>query len=202
MKLGLFGSLHSLEMMKEFGIDDEKVARFFDNFRPDIICGEVREEDYLRGDGYMGPGEYKRFIFDYCKKNNIKFVPCDSYDDTVVKYLNEMNGYEVKDRRLEKEWLLLMEEYMKAGRQSDIPFNSDEYNAVVARKQAFQSRLYPIAQEIVWDKRNTGIVNNILSVIKENPDKDILVVFGAEHIYWLKDAFSKIEDIELVFPIG
>ena len=94
-----------------------------------------------------------------------------------------------------------MEDYFKTATCGNIPFNSVEYNAVVERKQALQEEYDPQAQDIVWNKRNEGIVNNILKVINDNPDSDILVIFGAEHIYWLEKAFRNIENVNLVFPL-
>lgn len=40
-KLGIFGSIHSAEMMKQFGLDDNMVMELFDRFKPDIVCGSV-----------------------------------------------------------------------------------------------------------------------------------------------------------------
>ena len=90
---------------------------------------------------------------------------------------------------------------MRTGTSSPVPFNSDAFNAVVEEKQTFQRRFDPEAHDIVWVNRNNAIVDNVLRVIQENPGANILVVFGAEHIYWLKKAFAKLENVEIVFPL-
>ncbi len=202
MKLGFFGSVHSEEMMKQFGLDDKKVIELFDRFEPDIICGEVRKEDYEQNREYQGPAEYRRFIFEYCKQRGIKFIPCDQYRDDDLKYAHRMEQIEVTDEEQVKEWQRLMGEYLKAGASSTVPFNSNEFNAIVARKQEFQGQFDPEAQEIIWTGRNGAIVNNILRVVQDHPNANILVVFGAEHVYWLKNAFEKTENIEIVFPLS
>lgn len=205
MKLGLFGSIHSAEEMKQFGLDDNMVMELFDRFQPDIICGEVRREDYEQNREYQGPSEYRRFIFPYCKEHGIRFVPCDQFKDSDVEYVRRMEKIEVESEdealQIEDEAGRIMEAYMKTGADSPLPFNSDEFNAVVEEKQAFQERLYPTEQEIVWNNRNKNIVNNIKHVIEENPSANVLAVFGAEHIYWLKKAFSADENVEIVFPL-
>ncbi len=76
------------------------------------------------------------------------------------------------------------------------------FNDVVEEKQAFQGKLHPEEQEIVWVRRNNAIADNILQVIRENPGASVLVVFGAEHIYWLKKAFLKLENVGIVFPLA
>lgn len=203
MKLGLFGSSHS--NMQQYGLDDKRVCELFDRFKPDILCGEVRREDYEQNREYQGPAEYRRFIFPYCKERGIKFVPCDQYEDADVKYLRRMEEIEVESedeaRRIEIEAQRIMEAYMRTGTSSPVPFNSDAFNAVVEEKQTFQRRFDPEAHDIVWVNRNNAIVDNVLRVIQENPGANILVVFGAEHIYWLKKAFAKLENVEIVFPL-
>ncbi len=211
MKLGLFGSIHSTEDMKQFGLDDNMVMELFDRFKPDVICGEVRRDDYEQNREYQGPSEYRRFIFQYCKERGIRFVPCDQFEDSDVEYVQRMEKIEItgedeeeiqsRATQIEKEAQRIMEEYMKAGAASPLPFNSDEFNAAVEEKQAFQERLHPYEQEIVWNNRNNNIVKNIKRVIEENPNANVLAVFGAEHIYWLKKAFSADENIEIVFPL-
>ena len=198
MKLGLFGSVHG-EGMKQFGIDDNMLMELFDRFQPDIVCGEVRKEDYEQNREYQGPAEYKRFIFQYCKDRKIKFVPCDQYDDSDVE--NNEREVEVSEEDA-KEYQHIMEMYMSVGTSSKLPFNSDEFNDLVEKKQAFQEKFDPEFQNIIWNERNKAIVENILQVIHDNPTANILVVFGAEHIYWLKNAFSKLENIEIVFPLS
>ena len=105
MKLGLFGSTHSVEMMKQFGLNDNMVMDLFDRFKPDIICGEVRREDYEQNREYQGPSEYRRFIFLYCKKRGIRFVPCNQFEDSDVEYVSRMEKIEVENedeaRRIE-----------------------------------------------------------------------------------------------------
>ena len=201
MKLGLFGSMHSAKMMKRFGLDDERVRELFDRFKPDILCGEVRREDYEENRAYQGPAEYRRFIFPYCKERGIKFVPCDQYEDADTEYARRMDQIRVPFKDF-IEANRLMKAYMKVGKSSAIPFNSDDFNAIVEEKQAFQRKYDPEAHDIVWVNRNNAIVDNVLRVIQENPGANVLVVFGAEHIYWLKKAFAKLENVEIVFPLS
>lgn len=201
MKLAFFASIHSEKMMQEFGIDDKRIIQLFDNFKPDIVCGEVRKEDYEQNAAYQGPSEYRRYVFNYCKERSIKFIPCDEYDESAIEFSRRMGQIELTDEQ-SKEWDSIMQAYMNAGASSKVPFNSDEFNTIVERKQKFQRQLDPEAQSIIWDKRNKDIVNNIRKVIIDNPNVNILAIFGAEHIYWLKNAFENTENIEIVFPLS
>ncbi len=197
-RLGFFGSVHSVEMMKQFGLDDDKVVALFDAFRPDIICGEVRKDDYEQNREYQGPSEYRRFIFKYCADKGIRFVPCDQYDDKDIGLAQREP--EMSDE-IKKVWDGLVEDFFKAGSSSEVPFNSDAFNRVVRKKHQMQYELDPEAEEVTWEKRNLDIARNVLEVMKENPDSDILVVFGAEHTYWLLGYFEKKKDVKIIFPL-
>lgn len=197
-KVGLFASVHSSEVLADCNYSEHKITKLFDEFQPDIICGEVRKEDYENNAAYQGPGEYRRYIFKYCKDRGIQFEPCDWFDKQTI-YANNLLSKE--DFQYTKEYALIMDEYMVSGKKSTVPFNSDEYNNVVRKKQDFQKKSNPQIHKIVWEERNLAIVNNIIQVIKNNPNLNILVIFGAEHIYWLKEELSKLPDIQLVFPL-
>ena len=198
MKIGLFASVHSSSVLADCGYDENKIIRLFDKFGPDIICGEVRKEDYENNADYQGPGEYRRYVFKYCKDRGIRFEPCDWYDEQTIA-ANQLLAK--ADFQNTEEFKRIMEEYMEAGRKSAVPFNSDEYNNIVKTKQDFQKKSNPDIHKIVWEKRNEAIVNNIVNVIKNNPDSKILVIFGAEHIYWLKNELSKMPGVQLIFPL-
>lgn len=193
--VGLYGSVHNPDFLKKRGWDEDKIRRLFIDFCPDIICGEVRPEDYIKTEGYRGPGEYRRFIFDLCSDYNITFCPCDSFDELTLS-LNE-DFDETAPR-----WTDIMERYMAAGYASTLPFNSEEYNKVVREKQDYQEKAAPQAHRIIWDRRNQNIINNISQVVQNNPGKRILVVFGAEHSYIIKERLEKLENVKLIFPIA
>ena len=71
--IALFSSIHGDEMQKKFGWDDDQSVALFDQFHPDLVCGEVRKSDYEQNAEYQGPSEYRRYIFNYCKERGPKF---------------------------------------------------------------------------------------------------------------------------------
>lgn len=196
--IALFSSIHGDEMQKKFGWDDGKSIALFDQFHPDLVCGEVRRSDYESNAEYQGPSEYRRYIFNYCKERNIPFVPCDFFRDEDIELAQR--PIEAPDEA-EKEFESLIQEFFAVGSGSKIPFNSPEFNEVARKKQAFQYKYAPEVQEIIWNQRNREIVKNITAAIKENQGKNILVIFGAEHIYWLLDELGSLEGVSVRFPL-
>ncbi len=186
-------------MQKKFGWDDGKSMALFDRFRPDLVCGEVRRSDYESGADYQGPGEYRRFIFDYCRERGVPFIPCDFFRDEDVELAQR--PLTVPDEEATEAFNVVMREFWDAGGSAKIPFNSPEFNAVAKRKQALQHKYDPEAHEIIWNRRNRAIVENVKAAAAENPGKNILVIFGAEHIYWLAEALSGLEGVSVRFPL-
>ncbi len=43
MEIGLFASVHNPDILAECGWSENMIISFFDNFKPDVICGEVRK---------------------------------------------------------------------------------------------------------------------------------------------------------------
>lgn len=196
--IGLFGSVHQDEMQKKFGWDDGRSIALFDSFCPDVVCGEVRRSDYESGADYQGPSEYRRYIFRYCEERGIPFIPCDFFRDEDVELAQR--PLEAPEEA-EKDFQALMQAYFAAGAGSVPPFNSPSFNEVVGKKQAFQYKYAPEVTEIIWNQRNRAIVENIKAAAAEHWGKNILVVFGAEHIYWLAEALDGLEGVEVRFPL-
>ena len=189
-------------MQQKFGWDDGKSMALFDRFRPDVVCGEVRRSDYESGADYQGPSEYRRYIFRYCGERNIPFVPCDFFRDEDVELARRPLAVpDGEAETAEREFNAIMEEFFRIGGSSKPPFNSPQFNALAKRKQEFQYKYDPEAAEIIWNRRNRAIVENIKAAAAEHPGANILVVFGAEHIYWLSEALDVLEGVEVRFPL-
>ena len=154
IKIGLFASVHSSSVLADCGYDENRIIQLFDKFCPDIICGEVRKEDYENNAAYQGPGEYRRYIFEYCEKRGIKFEPCDWFDEQTISANHLLQAADFQNT---EEFSCIMEKYMEAGKKSIIPFNSDDYNNIVKTKQDFQKECNPEIHKIVWEKRNEDL---------------------------------------------
>lgn len=196
--IGLFSSIHGDEMQRKFGWDDAKSIALFDAFRPDVVCGEVRPTDYESNADYQGPSEYRRYVFNYCKERGIPFLPCDFFRDEDVELAQR--PLDVPEKAA-KEFEQLMQDYIAIGANSVPPFNSAGFNALVEKKQAFQYKYAPEIHEIIWNRRNHEIVENIKAAVREHEGENILVIFGAEHTYWLAEELGKLEGVSIRFPL-
>lgn len=197
--IAFFGSTHQDEMQKKFGWDDGKSIALFDWFHPDMVCGEVRRSDYESNADYQGPSEYRRYTFNYCKERGIPFIPCDFFRDEDIELAQR--PLDVPDEEAVKEFEQIAQDFFAIGAKSAPPFNSAEFNDLVRKKQGLQYKYAPEVHEIIWNQRNRQIVENITAVVKENRGKNILVIFGAEHIYWLVEELEKLDGVSICFPL-
>jgi len=204
--IGILGAIHSDEMREEFNYSLERMKEIIDDFKPDIICGEVRLSDYTKYlddesyNGYLGPNEYGRLILPYCKERNVMFVPIDHYEDESVGISYEDNKSMEEIAAFEKSFKKIMEEYLSYGHSSKLAFNSLRFNDFIRNKQLLQKLFNEDVHQVYWEQRNKDMVQNITNTIKNNPDARILCIAGAEHSYWFCDELQQLNH-NVIYPL-
>lgn len=205
--IGLLGTLHTDETRSwanyPLSLMREKILKF----KPEIICGEVRPEDWNEYQknktysGYLGPSEYRQTIIPLCEEYGIPFWPIDDFLDEHVK-LDHFAPYSKEEQeRLSSELMNRYEEIFEKAKRDPIPFNSYQLNQLIEEKQEWLRKVNPEVQHTVWDERNEKLIVNIKKVVEENEGKRILVTIGAEHGYVFLKAFQEFRwNVE--FPIG
>ncbi len=72
--IGILGTVHTEALRARIGYPLSLLEKAILQFNPDIICGEVRPEDYERyqrnqsDSGYLGPSEYRALILPLCER--------------------------------------------------------------------------------------------------------------------------------------
>ncbi|MDP5274935.1 hypothetical protein [Chengkuizengella axinellae] len=204
--IGLLGTLHNDEIRKEVNYSLSLMKDIILQFAPDIICGEIREQDwgqYIKDKsytGYLGPDEYRRLIIPLCEQVNIQFSPIDFFDDNHVS-LDHFTHYSKEEQReLSSILAERYKEMFKETKNDPIPFNSHQLNQLIADKQEWLRTVNLDVQEEIWDQRNKVMTDNIKKVVSENEGKKILVTVGAEHCYVFLKTFQD-EGWKVEFPL-
>lgn len=205
--LGILGTMHSEEIRKEANYTLKDLKELILEFKPDIICGEVRPEDfekYLKDknyDGYLGPNEYKRCIIPLCEKHNIKFIPVDWFEEDIARlnYLEDKSEEEIED--INRIFESITKEYIEIGKRSKIAFNSFEFNEFIQGKQNFQQELNPKVHNIYWTARNQIMIERIKNALKENESKKVLCTVGCEHNYFYYKELKSLNDWQIIYPL-
>lgn len=205
--IGILGTIHNdLEYRKKLGYPIEIMEEAIKDFMPDVICGEVRPEDYeeyckdKNYDGYLGPFEYRNLIIPLCEKHGIQFVPVDWFERDLIKYSFDGEFSEIEQKEYEEQIYKIYDDIFKIAQQSEIPFNSFEFNEIVKQKQKFQEEKEPINSIVNWTTRNHIMIARIKNAIENNKDKRILCTVGAEHNYFYYEELKKL-GYEVIYPL-
>lgn len=205
--IGILGTIHGDdENRKKMGYPIEVMKEAILNFKPDVICGEVRPEDWEKYctdnsyEGYLGPYEYRNLIIPLCRENNIVFEPVDWFEMDLVKYeFDSMPGDKEKEAYIKK----IQEMYgeiFETAKKSTIPFNSFEFNELVIKKHAYQEEMEPIDNTVNWIARNYIMIARINNAAEKHGDKRILCTVGAEHVYFYHRELVK-KGYDVIFPL-
>lgn len=204
--LGILGTVHDDDMRKKFNYSLERMEELIEKFNPDVICGEVRPEDWEKYcdnneyEGYLGANEYRRLIIPLCKKKGIKFIPVDWFEDD-LKTMNYYQGRSEEEiKTIEKEFETIMNDFWKYGKKSEIPFNSLEFNHIAEKKHNFQEGVNSEVEDLYWICRNKIMIERIKNALSVNEGKRVLCTVGAEHNYFYCKKLEK-TNWEVVYPL-
>lgn len=205
--VGILGTIHGDDSFRaEKGYTLEMMKEAISEFNPDIICGEVRPEDWDKYcndksySGYLGPGEYRRLIIPYCENNGIEFVPVDWYEEDMVDWDYMRNYSESEKEKFIKDLEVVYEKIWDIGKKSLLPMNSFELDEIVMKKQDWFNSLDPVMHNMYWVARNQLMIERIKKAIENNPSKKILCTVGAEHNYFYYNELKKL-NYKLIYPL-
>lgn len=204
--IGILGTIHDDDLRKTINYPLSLIRDVIIKFAPDIICGEVRPEDWKQYQknkfytGYLGPSEYRKTIIPLCEQTGITFHPTDFFKDEHIR-MNHFAPFSQEEQSKLVSVLMEKYEYMfKTTEKDSIPFNSDQLNCLIEKKQEWLRQINPEVQSIIWDQRNEEMINNIRNIVNENQGKKILITVGAEHSYVFIKALKQSNN-EIVFPL-
>lgn len=205
--VGILGTIHNEQMREKYNYSLKYIEDLIVEFNPDIICGEIRPEDFKKYiidknyDGYLGPNEYRKSILPLCEKHNIKFEPIDWFEDELIG-LNHFDCFCKSEQiKLENKLDEFYERIFENVNVGNIPFNNLKINEIVEKKQLWLEEINKDIQNLVWTVRNQIMNLRIKKVIEKNKDSKILCTFGMEHNYFIYKELKKMNDVILLYPI-
>ncbi|RED59167.1 hypothetical protein [Cohnella lupini] len=207
--VGVLGTIHNESLRNQFNCSLDLYRDLVEEFKPEIICGEVHPLSWNRykkdknDKGYWGEpaSEYWELIFPLCEEKNIEFIPIDWFELDVWNDFNPFDKFSEEKRKelesMDDEWF---SRQMKTHSFGSIPFNSKEFDEVTKQKYEWLYQLNPEAQNFRWVVRNQIMIQRARNAIKSNPDKRILCIVGADHSYLFKEGLIN-DQIRLKYPL-
>lgn len=199
--LGTLGHLHTDSSFGHYSLDD--VDRWVRAFRPDVLCVGVRPEEWLayRQDPEQSalPPEYSRCLLPLAEEEAIAVAPVDTAGDD----LRLLERAAEADPRLAGRDQAERGHMLELWRRAELgPLSCNDAESQQAARACHEARWRsaPELEQVLWQQRNEDLVAGILDVLRENPGRRVLVVVGAEHVYWVREALGRAEGLNLLPP--
>lgn len=206
--VGLLGTLHTDELRARFDFSFQLLEELILKFEPDIICGEVRIDDWKNFisdkdyNGYLGPSEYRQCIIPLCQSKDITFLPIDWFDYSIAQLDHFESCSQAEREEFEKKLLEFYEKIFEKNKECSIPLNGKSVDVLIKKKQEWLSQINPVYQNLTWIARNQMMLINLNKVIKANLNKRILCTIGIEHNYYFYEELSKMKEIKVCYPLN
>lgn len=206
-ELLVLGTIHQMHATNP-NYSYQDVLNIVHTYNPDVICVEI-PEFYFRKQAYL---KEMMLASIYGFDNGKKVYPIDWFQlsgdarTERIEYMKTdsyiLNEAEEKKR---KEASQIIKDFEKkysnyiAENKSYSFFNGREYNDYIRESYNIMISVYGDSpMNLYSEKRNSQMVSLIDEVIKENTEKKIIVLTGAEHKYYFDDFFSGQEDVTLI----
>lgn len=206
-ELLVLGTIHQMHATNP-NYSYQDVLNIVHTYNPDVICVEI-PEFYFRKQAYL---KEMMLASIYGFDNNKKVYPIDWFQlsgdarTERIEYMKTdsyiLNEAEEKKRR---ETSQIIKDFEKkysnyiAENKSYSFFNGKEYNDYIRESYNIMISVYGDSpMNLYSEKRNSQMLSLIDEVIKENTEKKIIVLTGAEHKYYFDDFFSGQEDVTLI----
>ena len=188
----VLSTLHQLHAQTE-GYSFENLSAVIERLNPDVLAVELTATDLESRRDQPNKQEYQKSVFPLLDRHDYKLVPLEPpqplYDELVGlfrkagKDLNDQNPAGAESFSI---YMSSLFEFLAERWVSPAAVNSHETDILFASKHRFQSALFGPDEAKAWEEWNQHFLRQILKAAKENPDKRILVLVGAEHAYWLR----------------
>ncbi len=178
----------------------ERMGEIYQQLKPDILCVETKQKYVDDGSFKETPFDFKKFIIPLTQKDKIPIYGIDWWDSEKGEKWQELQQKAFNDSTLISEVKLfggmfsLLDDYFKNKDFEDI--NSKYITALWKAKNEFKYHVFSQHPEYEFitefeNERNNHIVENILKIATENPNKKILVAVGIDHKYYIEKELEK-----------
>lgn len=199
-KVAIIGSLHEYHH-KLKGYSFQSIKKLISSKKPDVICIEVKPENYKGKGTKFAPYEYREVLMPFLLKTGAKIEPFDWGNEDWSELMAEQKSLskDPKTSGLFKAIINPVELLLKHSGSMEIAeldhkfFNSPFMDDWISSAYSLLSEAFP-GNKIskIANERNRNMARLLIAAIRRNPGKKILVLVGIEHKYALKDALQQI----------
>lgn len=177
----------------------ERMGEIYRLLKPDILCVETRQESVEDGSFRGTPYDFINFMIPLAQNDHTPIYGIDWWNPEQGTKWRELQQKAYNDTTLSSEisfiggMFSLFDDYFENKDYMEI--NSQYITSLWKAKNEFKYHVFAQHPEYAFieefeNERNNHIVENILRVIAENPDKNILVAIGIDHKYYIEDRLA------------
>lgn len=172
--------------------------------KPDVVVLDVNPDELKQEKVHESKIEYSGVIFPLLKSEKYRAYPAEPRQpmfDEIVQSVSK--GFEQFEKQnpdksaVMKQYHKSLYEALKISWQTPADVNGAMTDRVLSGKEAIQERFvreYEVGQRR-WNQNTTDMV---LRAVKENPNKRILLLYGIDNCYWVRNALRQNKNINLI----
>jgi hypothetical protein len=174
----------------------ERMGELFRALSPEVFCVEVRQKFVEDGSLKGMPFDFKRAMVPAAREMGVPMVGIDWWDDTRGAQWQRLQREAAEDESIRPELEVVgslfanLNDFFKHRDFADI--NASSVTRLWAAKNRFKYRTlaaHPAYAPVVAyeNDRNEHMAENVLTAVRGNPGKRILVAVGIDHKYFIEE---------------
>ncbi len=183
-KVTTLGTLHEIFLDNpNYGLRDFLSA--LEQFKPDVIFCEVRPENPSVAEAIIEGGTELSLVYAFASVHNIQIIPTDWFDEEFFKLMQKEAAMRLQDF-LKEIWPTFLDYRASFYSASLLALNSEKTQKFVREFEQMKENVGLIASKI----RNEKILQNIKKELFKFTAKNILVIYGMDHKYFIDDGLA------------
>jgi hypothetical protein len=190
--LGTLAEMHR-ESIK---YDLKMLGRLVKDLQPDLLCAEIRLDDWQTGDLSNLPFIYREGLVPLARRTDIIIVPVEGSKD--VQLIAPHGG---RWRGLREFIVRLLNGHLRwMQRLANGPetINSPIFQSACQTTCALIARMCGVQTQRAWDQANQDILDNVLTAIRRDPGRRVLVTVDCRRSHRLIQSLRGMPEVELV----
>jgi hypothetical protein len=169
------------------------LAAIVDQVAPDLLCVELPQNDWERGNLAQSPVEVERSLLPLAELSYVVVVPvapdARQFDDFAPQ-----TGWRGELARR------LSGALQSAQRAANNPeaIHAMLFQSVCHTICLLNEMSWDAEARRAWNEQNQAMLDNILQAARRDPGRRVLVALQCQRVHWLEPRLKKVPDIELV----
>lgn len=197
-------TLHQLHLTTP-GYTFKALGQAIEKLQPDVLCVELQPDDLTLRPDQSTKQEYTAVIYSLIDRHHYRVYSLEpaepAYSAILKPYIQAGQAFSVQlpdqaeafSRYSDGVYIGLQSYWTSPARVND-----QVTDAVLRAKHELQQAMVGDGERVGWERWNRHFLAVILTAVKENPGRRIVVTVGAEHGYWLRGQLAHVAGIKLL----